>query len=48
MDELPCVPVGAYLSNTALRSDISVCVAELALFWGDPAQLRRQIAAWPC
>jgi peptide/nickel transport system substrate-binding protein len=34
MDELPYVPVGAYMSNTALRSDLSGRVAGLALFWG--------------
>jgi peptide/nickel transport system substrate-binding protein len=34
MDELPYVPVGAYMSNTALRNDLSGRVAGLALFWG--------------
>ncbi|WP_137177896.1 ABC transporter substrate-binding protein [Roseomonas sp. AR75] len=34
MDELPYVPVGAYLSNTALRNDLSGRVSGLALFWG--------------
>jgi peptide/nickel transport system substrate-binding protein len=34
MDELPYVPVGAYLSLTALRSNIVDRVPGLALYWG--------------
>jgi len=34
MDELPYVPLGAYKSLTALRSDLTGRVAGLALYWG--------------
>ncbi len=34
LDELPYIPVGAYKSITALRSNLTDRVAGLALFWG--------------
>jgi peptide/nickel transport system substrate-binding protein len=34
MDELPYVPLGAYLSMTALRRNLTGRVAGLALYWG--------------
>lgn len=34
MDELPYIPVGAYLSITALRANLAGRVPGLALFWG--------------
>lgn len=34
MDELPYVPVGAYLSLTALRTNLTGRVPGLALYWG--------------
>jgi ABC-type transport system substrate-binding protein len=34
MEELPYIPVGAYMSTTALRSNLNGRVAGLALFWG--------------
>ncbi|MDO9498524.1 ABC transporter substrate-binding protein [Falsiroseomonas sp.] len=34
MDELPYIPVGAYLSLTALRNNLSGRVPGLALYWG--------------
>jgi peptide/nickel transport system substrate-binding protein len=34
MEDLPYIPVGAYMSTTALRSNLSGRVAGLALFWG--------------
>ncbi|UPY39002.1 ABC transporter substrate-binding protein [Sediminicoccus sp. KRV36] len=34
MDDLPYIPVGAYMSTTALRSNLVGRVAGLALFWG--------------
>jgi peptide/nickel transport system substrate-binding protein len=33
MDELPYIPLGAYLSNTAIRRNLADRVAGLALFW---------------
>ena len=34
MEELPYVPLGAYMSMTALRRNLSGRVPGLALFWG--------------
>jgi peptide/nickel transport system substrate-binding protein len=34
MDELPYIPVGAYMSITALRGNLNGRVGGLALFWG--------------
>jgi hypothetical protein len=33
MDELPFIPVGAYLSNTALRRNLQGRVPGFAIFW---------------
>jgi peptide/nickel transport system substrate-binding protein len=34
MDELPYVPLGSYLSMTAMRTDLVDRVAGPAMFWG--------------
>ena len=34
MDELPFVPLGAYLSMTALRANLRDRVKGFAIFWG--------------
>jgi len=34
MDELPYVPLGSYLSLTALRRNLTGRVPGLALYWG--------------
>ena len=33
MDELPYIPVGAYISNTALRKNLQDRVSGFAIFW---------------